>query len=162
MTATLPVPTQVDRPLVLETQLVIPLDVNAGLEEAKRLGIEGESALLVVEHVLLRHRRGLPGEARVLWASSFGEDLSVYDEVIAEALRRGRAHVVEVGAISQLRSAASDLDAARGVHEQALRRSVTSLLTLHTPYAEIMRLTGATTTQIGVIAREAMRKESAA
>lgn len=162
MTATLPVLSQTERPLALDVELIIPLDVAAGVAEARRLGIEGTDALLVVEHVLLRHRRGLPGEARVLWKNSFSEDLSVYDQVLTEALRRGRAHVVEVGSIAQLRSAGSDLDAARSVHEQALRRSVTSLLSLHTHYDEIVRLTGATTSQINVIAREAMRKESAA
>lgn len=65
---------------------VDPVDVGAGMRAAATLGYGDWQAQMVVEHALLRHKRGEEKSAMDLWLSEYPRDLTSWYAILATAV----------------------------------------------------------------------------
>ncbi|MFE6966917.1 hypothetical protein ACFVAJ_17535 [Agromyces sp. NPDC057679] len=79
------------RPGLIVGVNVDPVDVGAGLRMAARLGYDDPAAQMVVEHSLLRWKRGEEESGERLWLSEYPRDLTSWKAILAAAINAGRS-----------------------------------------------------------------------
>lgn len=77
------------RPGLIPGVNVDRVDVTTGLDAAKRIGYDDWRAQMVVEHCLMRHRRGEEEGAQQLWLSEYPHDLTSWLMILAHAIVAG-------------------------------------------------------------------------